>query len=101
MCRNKDTNSRFGGRDCDRSAQDIYKFSNAKLSQKSLAAAKFVEAFDIGLEVRVSLSNCRRRRRQRPHCLCHHMALPSARPSHSTPSPAGPRDDARESGRGW
>ena len=50
VCRNKDTNSRFGGRDCDVAAEDIYKFSNAALSERSLVAAKFVEVFELGLE---------------------------------------------------
>ena len=49
-CKNRDTFDRFGGRDCDQGAGDILKFSSATLSQRSLVASKFIEAFDIGLE---------------------------------------------------
>ena len=50
QCENRDTFNRSGGRNCDQSGQDVYKFSSAALSQRSLVASKFIEAFNIGLE---------------------------------------------------
>ena len=54
-CKNKDTYTRFGGMDCDQKGEDVFKLSSAELAKKSLAAAKFVEMFNIGLDDQESM----------------------------------------------
>jgi hypothetical protein len=48
-CKDKDTYDCFGGMDCDQDAQDVSKFMSVELPSRSLAAAKFVEQYEIGV----------------------------------------------------
>mmetsp|Transcript_8228 Transcript_8228/g.17981 ORF Transcript_8228/g.17981 Transcript_8228/m.17981 type:complete len:838 (-) Transcript_8228:377-2890(-) len=50
QCLKKDTNDRFGGRDCDQEGEPVYKVQRAGLSSYSLAASKFIESFSLRLQ---------------------------------------------------